>query len=166
MMLPGIVVKPLKRFADERGFFTEIMRKDWKDVIQDDIVQANMSVSYPGMVRAWHRHERGQVDHFLVVRGALKICAYDDDSRELDEVISAGENPQLVRMPGHYWHGFKVVGNEQAMLIYFVNRLYDYSSPDEERRPWDDPTIVPATINGKVDERCSKPWDWFLPAFK
>ena len=165
-MLPGIVIKPLKRFADERGYFTEIMRKDWEDVIQDDIVQANMSVSYPGMVRAWHRHERGQVDHFLVVSGALKICAYDDDTRELDEVISAGENPQMVRMPGHYWHGFKVVGNEQATLIYFVNRLYDYTSPDEERRPWDDPTIVPDTINGKKDERCKRPWDWFLPAFK
>ena len=79
-MLPGIVIKPLKRSADERGFFTEVMRADWKDVIQDDIVQANMSVSYPGMVRAWHRHERGQVDHFLAVRGALKICAYDDET--------------------------------------------------------------------------------------
>ncbi|HPW72871.1 MAG TPA: dTDP-4-dehydrorhamnose 3,5-epimerase family protein [Methanothrix sp.] len=166
MMLPGIVVKPLKRFADERGFFTEIMRTDWRDVIQDDIVQANMSVSYPGMVRAWHRHERGQVDHFLVIRGALKICAYDDESSELDEVISAGENPQLVRVPGHYWHGFKVVGNEQATLIYFVNRLYDYSSPDEERRPWDDQTIIPETINGKRDDRCGRAWDWFLPAFK
>jgi dTDP-4-dehydrorhamnose 3,5-epimerase len=142
------------------------MRKDWKDVLQDDIVQANMSVSYPGMVRAWHRHERGQVDHFLVVGGALKICAYDDDTRELDEVISTGEDPQIVRMPGHYWHGFKVLGNEQATLIYFVNRLYDYSRPDEERRPWDDTSIVPATINGRQDERCNGPWDWFLPSFK
>ena len=57
-MLPGIVIKPLRRFADERGFFTEIMRTDWSDVIQDEIVQANMSVSYPGMIRAWHRHVR------------------------------------------------------------------------------------------------------------
>ena len=165
-MLPGIVIKPLKRFADERGFFTEIMRKDWKDVIQDDIVQANMSLSYPGMVRAWHRHERGQVDHFLVVRGALKICAYDDDTRELDEIISAGDNPQMVRMPGHYWHGFGVVGNEQATLIYFVNRLYDYDSPDDDRRHCNDPAIVPDTINVKKDDRCNRTWDWFLPAFK
>ena len=27
-MLKGIEVKPLRRFADERGFFTEILRKD------------------------------------------------------------------------------------------------------------------------------------------
>lgn len=165
-MLPGIVIKPLKRFADERGFFTEIMRADWKDVIQDEIVQANMSVSYPGMVRAWHRHELGQIDHFLVVRGALKICAYDDETGELDEIISTGDNPQVVRMPGHYWHGFRVVGCEPATLVYFVNRLYDYSSPDEERRPWNDPTILPATINGKKDDRCCKPWDWLRTPFE
>jgi dTDP-4-dehydrorhamnose 3,5-epimerase len=165
-MLPGIVIKPLRRFADERGFFTEIMRTDWSDVIQDEIVQANMSVSYPGMVRAWHRHERGQVDHFLVVRGALKICAYDGETTELGEIISTGDNPQMVRVPGHYWHGFRVVGNEPAMLVYFVNRLYDYSSPDEIRRSWNDPTIMPATINGKKEDRSGKPWDWFGPAFK
>jgi dTDP-4-dehydrorhamnose 3,5-epimerase len=166
MMLPGIVIKPLRRFADERGFFTEIMRADWKDVIQDEVVQANMSVSYPGMVRAWHRHERGQVDHFLAVKGALKICAYDDETGELDEIISTGDNPQMVRMPGHYWHGFRVVGNEPATLVYFVNRLYDYSHPDEIRRPWDDPAIVPDAINGKNDERCGQPWDWFRAVYK
>jgi dTDP-4-dehydrorhamnose 3,5-epimerase len=57
--------------------------------------------------------------------------------------------------------------NEPAMLIYFVNRLYDYKSPDEVRRPWDDPAIVPALINGKAgDARCGKPWDWFSPPHK
>ena len=162
-MLPGIIVRPLRRSADERGFFTEIMRSDWTDVFQDEVCQANMSISYPGMVRAWHKHEKGQVDRFLTIKGALKICAYDDATRELDEVVSAGENPQIVRVPGHYWHGFKVVGNEPAILVYFVNNLYDYRDPDEVRRPWNDPTLVPASINGKQDVRCGKPWDWFYP---
>lgn len=165
-MLPGIVIRPLKRFADERGFFAEIMRSDWADVFQDEACQANMSISYPGMVRAWHKHERGQVDRFLVLKGALKICAYDDETQELDEVISTGDNPQVVRVPGHYWHGFRVVGNEQAMLVYFVNRLYDYKKPDEVRRPWNDTLVVPASINGKLDDRCGKAWDWFSPPYK
>lgn len=165
-MLSGIIVKPLKRFTDERGFFTEIMRNDWTDVFQDDVCQANMSISYSGIVRAWHKHERGQIDRFLVINGALKICAYDDATQELDEVVSAGENPQIVRVPGHYWHGFKVVGNEPAALVYFANKLYDYEDSDEIRRPWNDPSVVPMTINGKTDERCSRQWDWFYPAFK
>lgn len=166
-MLPGIIIKPLRRLPDERGSFTEVMRRDWTDAVQDDILQANMSVSYPGTVRAWHKHVRGQIDHFLVVKGSLKICAYDDQSSELDAVVSTGENLQMVRMPGHYWHGFRVVGNEPAMLVYFVNKLYDYSSPDEIRRPWNDPTIIPALINGRKDgELCDKPWDWFYVPYK
>jgi dTDP-4-dehydrorhamnose 3,5-epimerase len=165
-MLPGLIIKPLKRFPDERGFFTEIMRRDWLDVFQDDVNQANMSISYPGMVRAWHKHERGQVDRFLVVKGALKICAYDDLTQELDEVVSTGDNPQVVRVPGHYWHGFRVVGDEPATLVYFVNNLYDYKNPDEIRRPWNDPSIIPKSINGKIDERANKQWDWFGLPYK
>jgi dTDP-4-dehydrorhamnose 3,5-epimerase len=165
-MLPGIMIKPLKRIADERGFFTEIMRSDWSEVFNDEICQANMSTSYPGIVRAWHKHERGQIDRFLVIKGALKICAYDEETQEIDEVISTGENLQIVRVPGHYWHGFKVVGNEPATLVYFVNKLYDYKDPDEIRRPWNDPLIVPKLINGRADERCGRQWDWFHPPYK
>ena len=165
-MLKGIEIKALKKIADERGFFTEIMRKDW-GLFPGEIFQANFSISYPGIVRAWHRHVRGQVDYFVVLKGALKICAYDDETRELDEIISTGDNVQVVRIPGHYWHGFRVVGDESAYLVYFVNRLYDYGNPDEERRPWNDETIVPKIINGRADdERCNKPWDWFYPPFK
>jgi dTDP-4-dehydrorhamnose 3,5-epimerase len=166
-MLPGIAVRPLKRLADERGFFTEVMRADWSDVFQEKILQANISISYPGIVRAWHRHERGQVDKFLVIRGALKICAYDDETFELEQITSAGESPQIVRVPGHYWHGFRVLGTEPAHLLYFVNKLYDYEDPDEIRRPWNDPLIVPRIINGRKDDPlCGRPWDWFALPFK
>ena len=41
-----------------------------------------------------------------------------------------------------------------------MNRLYDYESPDEERRPWNDSSIVPKEINGREDDpRVGKPWD-------
>jgi len=164
-MLPGIMIKPLKRNVDERGFFSELIRLDWKDILgEDEIVQANFSITYPGIIRAWHKHERGQVDYFIVLKGALKICAFDDNTKELDEIISTGENLQVVRIPGKYWHGFKVIGYEPAMLIYFVNKLYDYNNPDEIRRPWND-LIIPESINGNVDDhRVGKPWDWmWLP---
>jgi dTDP-4-dehydrorhamnose 3,5-epimerase len=163
-MLEGVIVKPLRRFVDERGSFTEILRADWKDVVKDEIAQANLSITYPNIVRAWHKHERGQVDYMIVVKGALKICVYDDESRELDEIISTAENMQIVRMPGRYWHGFKSFGTEPAILVYFTNKLYDYNNPDEARRPWNDQTIIPKKINGRSDDpRCSKPWDWFTP---
>jgi dTDP-4-dehydrorhamnose 3,5-epimerase len=167
-MLEGIILKPLERACDERGCFTEIMRQDWKDLLgQDQPVQTNFSATYPGIIRAWHRHNRGQIDYFVVLKGALKICAFDEETKELDEVISTGLDLQVLRMPGHYWHGFKAVGNETALLIYFTTKLYDYEDPDEERRPWNDPRIVPKLINGKKDDsRTGKPWDWNHPPYK
>lgn len=167
-MLEGIQLKPLKRRPDERGSLTELMRKDWRELLrEDEIAQANLSISYPGIIRAWHRHSRGQVDYFIVLRGALKICAFDDNSGELTEIISTGEELQIVRVPGKYWHGFKTVGNEPVWLLYFVNKLYDYDAPDEERRPWNDQAIVPKSINGRKDDlRVSKPWNWKYPPHK
>jgi dTDP-4-dehydrorhamnose 3,5-epimerase len=58
-----------------------------------------------------------------------------------------------------------VIGNETASLLYFTTKLYDHANPDEERRPWNDATIVPRIINGnKKDSRVGMPWDWnYLP---
>ncbi len=167
-MLKGIIIKPLKRHVDERGSFTELMREDWKDILNEDhFVQANFSISYPNIIRAWHRHLKGQTDYFIVLKGALKICAYNQETKELNETISTGQNPQIVRVPGHYWHGFKVIGNETAFLLYFTTKLYNHQNPDEERRPWNDQTLIPKSINGKKDDpRVGKPWDWLTIPYK
>ncbi len=152
-MLDGVKVHELKKFPDERGFFSELLRQDWKDLLRDEwIVQANLSYSYPGIVRAWHRHLRGQVDYFIVLKGAMKICAYDEEKKQLDEVIASEHKLQIVRIPGHYWHGTKTVSNEPSLTLYFTTRLYDYDNPDEERRSWNEPTIT--------DPKTGQSYDW------
>jgi len=166
--LEGVRVYELKVLPDERGFFAEALRSDWKELLGDEwIVQVNLSYSYPGIVRAWHRHLRGQVDYFLVLKGAMKICAYDDETRKMVEIVASEKKPSIVRIPGKYWHGTKTVSSEPSLTVYFVTRLYDYENPDEHRRPWNDPTIVPSEINGRKDDpRVGKPWDWFRPPHK
>ncbi len=167
-MLTGIAISPLNRYPDERGSFAEVMRKDWKEVFgQKDIAQVNLSITYPGIIRAWHRHLRGQTDYFLVLKGSAKICAFDEETKELDEIVSTGELLQIVRMPGHYWHGFKALGTEPVMMIYFTTNLYDHNHPDEERKPWDEPTFVPKSVNGKKDDpRVGIQWNWNYPPNK
>jgi len=54
---------------------------------------------------------------------AIKICAYHEESGELNEIISTGYDPHIVKIPGIYWHGFKVIGNETAWLLYFTTKL-------------------------------------------
>ena len=166
--LKGVKTYELNMMPDERGFFAEGLRKDWKELLEGEwVTQANISYSYPNIIRAWHKHQRGQIDYFLVLKGAMKICAYEEETAKMAEVIATGEKPTLVRIPGKYLHGTKTVSNEPSLTIYFVTRLYDYQNPDESRRPWNDPTIVPTEINGKKDDpRVGKPWDWFRPPHK
>ncbi len=162
--LPGIRVYDIKKIPDERGFFAEALREDWQDFLEGDrIVQANLSFSYPGMIRAWHRHLRGQVDYFIVLKGAMKICAYDDDPSsptcgQLDEIIASSERLQVVRIVGKFWHGTKTISSDPSTTMYMVNRLYDYKNPDEERRPWNDPKII--------DPKTKSPFDWNKPPHK
>ena len=165
--LEGVRTYQIDISPDERGFFGEALRKDWQNFIDEWIVQINLSYSYPNMIRAWHRHLRGQIDYFLVLKGAVKICAYDEKTRKLAEVIAIEHKPFLVRIPGHYYHGTKTVSTEPSLTIYFVTRLYDYQDPDEDRIPWNDHIVVPSEVNGnKNDPRVNQPWDWFYPPHK
>ncbi len=171
-MLEGIEVIDLVKIPDERGSFTEIMREDWNDFLKGErTMQSNLSISNPGMIRAWHRHVRGQFDIFVVIKGALKICAYNDieerNSGELAEIVASGERPQAVKINGKFWHGTKCVSSVPSETVYYVTRLYERSNPDELRRPWNDSTIVPKSINGnKHDPRVGNTWDWNYPPHK
>ncbi|MFO7796134.1 MAG: dTDP-4-dehydrorhamnose 3,5-epimerase family protein [Promethearchaeia archaeon] len=167
-MIEGVIVKDLKQFVDERGFFCEILREDWTETLKNDkVVQFNLSYSYPNIVRAWHRHLEGQVDYFICITGSIKVCAYDgrEDSEtygEIDEIVLSEDSLKVARIPGILWHGYKAVGVKPVKILYGVNRLYNYGNPDEERRPWDDETVLPKAINGnKEDPRVGKPWDWY-----
>ena len=163
-MLPGNKVYDVKKIPDERGFFAELLREDQSEFTDGDkIVQANLSYSYPGMIRAWHRHHRGQVDYFMVLKGAMKICAYDDDPNsptngQLDEFIASSERLQVVRIVGNIWHGTKTISSEPSLTVYATTRLYEYKNPDEERRPWNDPKII--------DPRTKTSFDWNKPPHK
>ena len=100
---------------------------------------------------------RHQIDLFFVLKGTVKICAFDGDKNsksfgQLVEIISTSENPQIIKIPGHLWHGTKNIGTIPSETIYFMNNLYDYDNPDEERIEWNDPSII--------DPKTQKPFDW------
>jgi len=125
---------------DQRGLLCEIIREDWD--IYENVKMTYYSKSYPGVIRAWHRHVRGQTDFFIVPVGNIKVAVYDDRENsptrgEINEFILGEDNPILLKIPGECWHGFKVVGDKPAILINMPTKLYDYENPDEERIPYD-----------------------------
>jgi hypothetical protein len=104
------------------------MRADWKDLLGDDVVvQANLSVTYPGIVRAWHRHLRGQTDYFLVVRGSkifnssVEYCVILENAsiigvERLEESL-IGRNAKVVKGEGNRRFVKLNVGDYSEVLL-------------------------------------------------
>jgi dTDP-4-dehydrorhamnose 3,5-epimerase len=140
-LIQGIEIRKLEKHADERGFLCEILRKDWD--LFEEFTMAYFSTTYPGVVRAWHRHPKTkQIDNMCIIQGMAKIVVYDDrkNSRTkgtVNEFIIGEDNMTLLRIPGECWHGFKALGAKPVILINFPNKLYNNESPDEERLPPD-----------------------------
>lgn len=136
-----VQVRELQVNADERGRLAEIFREDWPEY-DIDPAMAYYSMTDPDIIRAWHRHLEGQIDHFVCPTGRVKVAIYDDrdDSPtqgELDEIVIGEHVQRVVRIPGDCWHGFKAISDDPAMLINFPTELYDYDDPDEVRLPYD-----------------------------
>ncbi|MGD9817888.1 MAG: dTDP-4-dehydrorhamnose 3,5-epimerase family protein, partial [Desulfomonilaceae bacterium] len=95
--IDGVILQSLKVVPDERGRLMEIMRRD--DAFFTGFGQVYVSTIYPGVVKAWHYHNR-QDDRFTCVRGMVKAVMYDDrdasPTRGSLNVFYVGEyNPAL-----------------------------------------------------------------------
>ncbi len=142
-MLHGVQIKKLTRHFDDRGFFMEVLRDD--DNLLTRFGQASFSKSYPGVVKAFHYHEK-QDDLWFFPSGNAQVVLHDmrDDSptKGQTQVVYMGEdNPLLLLIPIGVAHGYRVLGNEPAVIMYFTTMSYDPADPDEKRIPWDDPAI-------------------------
>jgi len=142
-VIPGVEVKPLVRHADDRGYLAELLRAD--EPIFSGFGQANVTLTYPGVVKAWHYH-RLQDDLWACVSGMIRVGLYDlressPTFKETAELTLGDYSPQLVKIPVGVAHGYKVLSPNPAILIYFVTKPYDRAQPDEYRLPWDSPEI-------------------------
>jgi dTDP-4-dehydrorhamnose 3,5-epimerase len=120
---------------DERGRLMELVRAD--DPLFTRFGQVYITVAYPGVVKAWHRHAR-QTDLLAVVSGMAQIALYDgrDGSPthgEIAEIHAGVHQPVLVRVPPGVWHGFKCTSPEECVVVNMPSETYDRDNPDEER---------------------------------
>ncbi len=134
-MIEGVEVKQLKVIPDERGRLMEMLRCD--DEIFYKFGQVYMTTAYPGVVKAWHYH-KVRSDHFAVVKGMMKLVLFDDregstTKGEVNEFFMGTHNPILVRIPVGVYHGFKAIGEEEAIVINVPTEPYNREQPDEYR---------------------------------
>ncbi|GAW31240.1 dTDP-4-dehydrorhamnose 3,5-epimerase family protein [Carboxydocella sp. JDF658] len=141
--IAGVKVKKLIKRVDDRGFFMEILRDD--DELLTRFGQASMSLTYPGVIKAFHYHKK-QDDLWFFPVGNAQVVLYDlrqdSPTYKMTNVFYMGEhNPILLTIPKGVAHGYRVLGNEPAVIVYFTTESYDRNNPDEFRIAWDDPEI-------------------------
>ena len=129
-MIDGVVVKPLRRIPDERGFIMHMLRAD--DPEFEQFGEIYFSTAYPGVIKAWHLHKLMTL-HYAVLVGMVKLVLFDDRETsptrgEVQELFIGEENYQLVKIPTYVWNGFKSIGTQMSILANCASIPHD---PDE-----------------------------------
>jgi dTDP-4-dehydrorhamnose 3,5-epimerase len=136
-VVDGVRVIPLRRFEDERGWFTELMRES---DLANTVRQSNLVFSRKGVIRGLHYHERGQCDLFCCLQGMVRVVVLDRESGETFTEDIGDDNPAAVWIPGYHAHGYEALTD--CLFLYHVTQEYDRDDPDEHEVAWNDPRVV------------------------
>jgi len=142
-MIDGVKLKKLKVMPDERGRLTEILRKD--DELFKGFGQIYVTTTYPGVVKAWHKHVK-QTDNLACVVGMIKVALYDGREGsptrgQVDQFYLGVHNPVLLQVPAGIYHGWMCVSTEEAVIVNVPTEAYVYAEPDEQRLDAHDKSI-------------------------
>lgn len=123
-----VIVKPLAKYLDERGWLAELFRSD---ELPPEFMpaMAYISMTRPGVARGPHEH-RDQADCFAFI-GPSNFKVYLWDARSdsptcgVKQVIYAGiDSPALVIVPAGVVHAYKNTGGADGIVFNAPNRLY------------------------------------------
>jgi dTDP-4-dehydrorhamnose 3,5-epimerase len=128
----GLKVVQLKIYHDNRGFFVERFNKKlFQDLgLPIDYFQDNHSLSAPSVIRGLHfQNNPSQAKLVGCLRGKILDVAVDirKDSSTFGKYFSielSAENGKLLFIPAGFAHGFAVLGNEPADVMYKVDNQF------------------------------------------
>jgi len=123
---------PIGAFADDRGWSLMNLLNG----VMGPQGQINFSMQYPGVVKAWHRHDK-QTDFWVCLTGHLKAGVWRESDNSAWMIVMGEHKPGVLIIPPPLWHGVACVGPTSAGLLYYVTHSYNPAQPDEFRQPWD-----------------------------
>lgn len=143
-IIDGVVIRKLVVHKDESGSLFETLRRDWKDVYNENdlaFAMQYMSITPSGLARdedKWHVH-KFQKDRFICASGQIVAAIFDprNGSRTKDKLNLFKMSPQnekemyMLIIPENTYHGFMVISKDQGFLLNFPTQLYN---PEDEGR--------------------------------
>ncbi len=135
--IKDVVVYPLKKFVDERGWLAELFRHD--EIAEEFYpAMAYISITEPLFQRGPHEHV-DQADLFCFIgSGNFKMRLWDnrEDSPTYNYEMTlfvGADNPQAVIVPKGIVHAYKNVSLiEKGVVINCPNRLFMGEGKKEE----------------------------------
>jgi dTDP-4-dehydrorhamnose 3,5-epimerase len=144
-LIEGVRVQPYALWPDDRGYFLEVLRvgHGLTEAFTPASTQVSAALSYPGAVKAFHYHVR-QTDCWSPAAGMLQVALADlrrgSPTFGARNTLYVGAlRPWQILIPPGVAHGYKVIGDAPATLVYVTDSFYDPS--DEGRIAYNDPRI-------------------------
>jgi dTDP-4-dehydrorhamnose 3,5-epimerase len=145
--IEGVQIVDLKRFHDDGGSFTELGRLGGglhETFPGFEVKQVNYSEMDPGVIKAFHLHQR-QTDVWFVPPGDKMLVVLLDvragsPSLNVKQRLVLGDGAsRLVKIPPGVAHGVKNLATTRGRIIYFVDTHFSPAPAecDEGRLPWD-----------------------------
>jgi len=144
-LIEGVRLQPFAVYPDDRGYFLEVQRigQGLAAAFPPARTQVSAAMNYRGTIKAFHYHLH-QTDCWTPVTGLFQVVLAD--LRLASPTFGARNTlylgplrPWQVLIPPGVAHGYKVIGNQDALLVYMTDQFYN--PKDEGRLPFDDASI-------------------------
>lgn len=166
--LSGLKLIKLKSIKDDRGFFCERYKTNaFEEIGLGSFIQDNFSRSAAQVARGLHyQWDKPQGKLITCLRGEVFDVAVDIRKNSPTygqhvSVILRGDDPHWFWVPAGFAHGFCVLGNQEADLMYKVNNYW--SGTGESGIIWNDPDLK---ISWPIENPLLSPKDAKLQSFK
>jgi dTDP-4-dehydrorhamnose 3,5-epimerase len=144
-LIAGVRVQPYSVYPDDRGFFMEVHRigHGLTAGFPPERSQVSAAMNYRGTIKAFHFHLY-QTDCWTPVSGLFQVALADvrlgSPTFGARNTLYLGPmRPWQVLIPPGVAHGYKIIGNQDALLVYMTDQFYN--PKDEGRLPYDDASI-------------------------
>ena len=129
-MTNEIDVKKLKSFFDQEGELFEILRCD-DPLFGGRFGQTLASIVKPGIIKGFHMHER-QTEYTTCIKGNILYIAVTENPEQplIQKFIIGEKNRILIKTPPGIWHGYKSLNDEEAVVLYTMDKPYNPNDTD------------------------------------
>jgi len=144
-LIQGVRIQPFSIYPDDRGYFLEVHRmgRGLAAGFPPETTQISAALSFPGTIKAFHFHLH-QTDCWAPAKGMFQVALVDlrigsETFGKRNTMYVGALRPWQILIPPGVGHGYKIIGREEAMLVYLTDRFYN--PKDEGRIPYNDASL-------------------------